>query len=124
MSTLGTCVNWCAQHIVTTDGHIPIENGFAKGASAARPAEEQVPNGVTEGSRLSSRAEARGTSRTAEGHGNDLALSLASLDLRCEGLAIREFGAWEVRIVRGVASLIYDVNGSHQCILPWMSNLR
>ena len=104
---LRTYINRWAQRIVRVDGDVPIENGLAEGAGAARPTEEQVPNSVTGGRRLGGGAEAGGTGRTAEGEGDDFALSLASLDLRSEELAVRQRSAWEVRIVRRVAGLLY-----------------
>ena len=107
MSILGTYVNRWVERIVRVGGDVPIENGLAEGTGATRPAEEQVPNGVTEGRRLGGGAEAGGTGRTAEGEGDDFALSLTSLDLRSEELAVRQRSAWEVRIVRRVAGLLY-----------------
>ncbi len=81
-----------------TDVHVPIENRAAEWTSAARPAEEDVPDGVAEGSRLGRGAEARGASRTAEGNRDDLALGLASLNLRSEERAVGELRAREVWI--------------------------
>ena len=86
--------------------NVPVENGATKGTSAAGPAEEQVPDGVTEGGGLRGRAEARRAGRTAKRQSDNLALGLARLDRRSEELAIREFSACEVRIVGGVAGLL------------------
>ena len=104
MSTLEVCVSLHPDHS-TIERHVPVENGATKGTSAAGPAEEQVPDGVAEGTRLGGRAEAGGAGRTAEGQSDNLALGLARLDRRSEELAVRELGAREVRIIRGVASL-------------------
>ena len=90
--------------------HIPIENGCAKGTSAARPPEEHVPDGVAESRRLGSGAKASGTGRTTEGQRDNLALSLAGLNLRSEELAVRQRRAWEIRVIRWVASLLSDIN--------------
>ena len=66
--------------LAITRDHVPIENSRTEGTSAARPTEEQVPDSVTESSRLGSRAEACGASGATEGNRDDLALCLASLD--------------------------------------------
>ena len=52
MSTLTTCVSLWHYEITVVNGHIPIEDGAAEGTSAARSAEEQVPDGVAESARL------------------------------------------------------------------------
>ena len=77
---------------------VPIEDGASKGTSAARSAQEQVPNSVAEGSGLGRGAEARSARRTTEGDRHDLALGLAGLYLRGEERAVRQITSWEVRI--------------------------
>ena len=104
MSTLEVCVSLHPDHS-TIKRHVPVENGATKGTSAAGAAEEQVPDGVAEGARLGSGAEASGAGRTAEGQGDDLALGLARLNVRAHRGALGQVCAGESCIICGVVSL-------------------
>ena len=87
--------------------HEPVKDGVAERTRVARAAEEEVPDSITEGGGLVCRREACAPGRAAERKSDDLARSLASLDVRGHERAVGQVGAREDRIVNDVANLEY-----------------
>lgn len=87
---------------------LPIQDCITEGTSGARATEEVVPDGVREGLSLIVGLEPRAGTSAAETEGEQLALTLARLDVTSQGLALRQSRAGEGRVVLRIANLYYE----------------
>ena len=98
------------QNRILRGNHIPIEDSAAEGTGAARSAEEEIPDSVTEGGSLVRRGEASSTGSATERYGHDLALGLAGLNVRGDEGAVGKVRAREHRVSRSAANLCKDIS--------------